>query len=267
MKKTTLIKAILAVAGIANCAGADVIWPADGEWTALQQGTDLYYDAIGDKNPGSIDLVGTIDTFPAGSWALIEVGYVDGGVIDDAFMFRLRLDGNGKKRKFNWQVSLDTDGDASNEEWMLQLVQSGKRKGQGVELIQTADGGPTLGDVDTGDNTIAWLGDKKLYSRWTAIADSRDYYVDIAIPWTTFTSITGVTELEQIRTVLSTSSTHTGIKGDAPLGASLSAQISDVLSDNIPEPAVASLLLSSGIGFLAFRRIFNRHPTDHESPE
>jgi hypothetical protein len=41
MRKTILIKAILAVAGTMNGAGADVIWPSDGEWTALQQGTDL----------------------------------------------------------------------------------------------------------------------------------------------------------------------------------------------------------------------------------
>jgi hypothetical protein len=266
MKKTTMIKAILAIAGIVNCSSADVVWPSDGEWTALQQGTDLYYDAIGDKNPGSIDLVGTTDTYSAGYSALIENGHVDGGITNDAFMFRLRLGGNGDSGKFVWQAHMDTDGDASNVEWILQLVQSGPPSGQGVEFIQTSVGGTTLGDVDTGSNTSAWLGDINLYSRWTAVSNSTDYHVDIAVPWTTFTSSTGVTELEQIRTVLSTSTAHTGINGDAPLGASLTDQISNVLSDNIPEPAVASLLLGSGFGFLAFRRIFNRHDIDNDSP-
>jgi hypothetical protein len=182
-------------------------------------------------------------------------------------MFRLRLGGNGESGQFVWQAHLDTDGDASNVEWILQLIQTGPPSGQGVELIQTSTGGTTLGDVDTGSNTFAWMGDVNLYSRWTAVSNSTDYHLDIAVPWTTFTSSTGVTELEQIRALLSTSTTHTTINGDAPLGAALTDQISSVLSDTIPEPAVASLLLSSGIGFLAFRRIFNRHPTDHESPE
>ena len=259
ISKTFYLKAILTGAAIVNCASADIIWPVDIEWNPLMKGTNFYWDTLRDESPRPADLVGTLDTFPAGSWALIEDGYADGGVTDDAFIFRLRLDGDGSTRKFAWQVSLDTDGDASSVEWMLQLVQSGKPSGHGVGLIQTAVGGPNLNDVDIGDNEIAWLGDKDLYSRWITVPDSNDYYVDIAIPWTVFTSITGVTELEQLRAVLSTSSTHTGIKGDAPLGAGLSVQISDVLSDNIPEPAVASLLLSSGIGFLAFRRIFNRH--------
>ena len=192
IRKIPFLKVILGFAGMASYVAADIIWPEDIEWNPLMQGTNFYWDTLGDESPRAADLVGTLDTFPAGSWALIENGYVDGGVTDDAFMFRLRLDGNGNKRKFSWQVSLDTDGDTSNVEWMLQLVQSGKRKGKGVELIQTAVGGPNLNDVDTGDNEIAWLGDKSLYSRWTAIPDSRDYYVDIAIPWSTFTSITGV---------------------------------------------------------------------------
>ena len=163
--------------------------------------------------------------------------------------------------------SLDTNGDASNVEWILQLVQSGPPSGQGVELIQTATGGPTLGDIDIGSNTSAWLGDESVYSLWTAIPASSDYHVDIAVPWDTFTSVTGVTELDQLRAVLSTSPAHQSIGGDTPLGADLTEQVSNVISDTIPEPAVASLLLGSGFGFLVFRRIFNRQATGSTSPE
>ena len=230
----------------------------------MMRGTDFYYDPAGDKSPSAIDLIGTTDTYSAGYWALIEDGHVSGGVTNDAFMFRLRV--GGESGKFVWQTHLDTDGDASNVEWILQLVQSGKPAEQGVELIQTAVGGTTLSDVDIGSNTSAWLGDTSLYSRWTAAPDSADFHVDIAVPWNTFTAITSVTEVEEIRAVLSTSTSHSGIGGDAPLGASLSDQISNVLSDTIPEPAVASLLLGSGFGFLVFRRIFNRHDTDNDSP-
>lgn len=267
MQKRASIKVIIAIAGIVNCSMADIIWPSESSWTALMQGTNFYYDPAGDKNPGAIDLVGTTDTYSAGYWALAEDGYVVGGITEDAFMFRLRLGDDGAGSKFAWQVSLDTDGDASNVEWILQLVQSGKPSGQGVELIQTAAGGPTLGDIDIGNNTSAWLEDANLFSRWSAIPASSDYHLDIAIPWQTFTSVTGVTEIEQLRAVLSTSPSHGSIGGDAPLGALLTDQISDVLSDTVPEPAVASLMLGSGFGFLIFRRIFNRQDSDNESPE
>ena len=265
MKNSVWIKTILAVACIAGCAAADIIWPSEGSWTALMQGTDYYYDAAGDKSPGAIDLIGMTGTYSAGYWALVEDGHVSGGVTDDAFMFRLRIGGSGGK--FAWQVSLDTDGDVSNVEWILQLVGSGPPAGQGVELIQTAVGGPTLGDVDIGSNTAAWIGETSLCSRWTAIPDTPDYHVDLAVPWDTFTTITGVIQTEQLGAVLSTSPAHNNINGDFPLGATISEQISNVLTDNIPEPAVASLLLSSGIGLLAFRRIFNRQAMGSESPE
>jgi len=254
MKKWIIEYATIAILAV-NATGS-IIWPDDAEWVALRLGNDLYFDARNDKTPSSIDLVGTGDTYAAGFWTRINDGYVNGSVMDDALAFRVRLAASGQNKNYTWQVLLETDGDASDIEWMLQLAQSGKPSAHGVELIQTATGGPTMNDIDIGSNSYAWLGDLNLYSRWSAISDSTDYYVDIAVPWTTFTAITGVTELEQLRAVLSTSTTHAGLKGDAPLGTLLTDQISNVLSDNIPEPAVVSLLLSSGIGFLAFRRLF-----------
>jgi hypothetical protein len=265
MKIAARLKVILAIAGIVSGSSADVIWPADDAWNALMQDSNFYHDAIGDTNPDAIDLVGTTNTYSAGYWALVENGYVDGGVNDDAFMFRLRMGGDGGRSKFNWQVSLDTDGDASDVEWILQLAQSGSKKDQAVELIQTEVGGTTMNDVNTGTNTVAWLGDINLYSRCTAVPGSSDYYVDIAIPWNTFSSITDVAELDQIRALLSTSGSRSGINKDTPFGLSASDPISIVLSDNIPEPAVASLLLGSGLGFLVSRRLFRRRSAENES--
>ncbi|HSR87323.1 MAG TPA: hypothetical protein VLL07_00085, partial [Pontiella sp.] len=228
-----------------SLANADVIWPAEAEWNALMQGDNFYYDAVGDTTPAAIDLVGTTDTYSAGYWALVEKGHVSGGVTNDAFMFRLRVgnDGGSPLKPYVWQVSLDTDGDASSIEWILELIQSGPPNKRGVELIQTSVSGPTLSDIDTAGNTAAWQGDLSLYSRWNSIAGSSDYHVDIAVPWDTFTSITDVTELGQLRAVLSTSVNQQNISGgDAPLGADLSEQISNVISDTIPEPTVVSLL-------------------------
>jgi hypothetical protein len=153
--KTVSIKIILAAAGIAGCAAADVIWPAAGEWNAIMQGNGFYYDAAGDTTPAAIDLVGTTDTYSAGYWALVADGHVSGGVTEDALTYRLRVanDGGSPVKPYVWQVSLDTDGNASDIEWILQLIQTGSPKNRGVELIQTAVGGPTLGDIDTTGTT------------------------------------------------------------------------------------------------------------------
>lgn len=258
-KWNVAVFATLAI-GSAIIAKADVVWPADEDWTALMVGANLYFDAKGDQQPGAVDLIGTTDSFSAGYWARVENGDITGGVTNDAFMFRMRVGGEGGN--YVWQAHLDTDGNASNVEWIFQLVQSGGPSSQGVELIKTAIGGTTLADVDIGSNTSAWLGGLDLYSRWTAISGSTDFHVDFSIPWSEFSTITGVTELEQVRTVLSTSTTHAGINKDAPLGAAFADQISNVLSESIPEPAVITLLLGSGGGMLAFRRIFKHEPED-----
>lgn len=266
MKKTPWIKgAVIASMAIMSNTAADIIWPSDGDWTALRLGTNYYYDAEGDINPGQVDLIGTTDTYSAGYWGFVENGYVNGPSLDDAFMFRMRV--GGESGNYVWQTHLDTDGDATNVEWIFQLVQSGSN--DGVNLIKTAVGGATLNDVDIGSNTVAWLGDLSLYSRWTAVDSSTHFHVDFAVPWTEFRSITGVSDLEQIRVVLSTSTTHANvINGDAPLGINLSEQISNVLSDNIPEPAVATLLFGAGFGIVAYRRIFNPGTkSEDQSPE
>lgn len=108
-------------------------------------------------------------------------------------------------------------------------------------------------------------GQLNLYSRWSAIPETTHYHVDFAIPWSDFTSHTGVDDIEQIRAVLSTSTSHTTPNKDAPLGSDFTDQISNVLSDNVPEPAVVTLLLGAGGGLLAFRRIFRSDPESAEN--
>jgi hypothetical protein len=262
------MKTQLKVAGVAllatacmHVAQADIVWPADNDWKALTVGSGLYNDVEGEINPASVDLVGTVDSYSAGYWALVENGDITGGVTNDAFMFRMRLRGSGATKQFVWQTHMSIDGDSSNVEWILQLVHSGSN--DGVELIQTDVGGATLRDVSTVANN-AWLGDVDLYSRWTPISGSTDYHVDFSVPWSTFTNFTGVTEIDQIRTVLSTSAAHNQTNKDAPLGATLDEQISNVLSESIPEPAVVTLLLGAGGGLLFYRRIFKRKLDDND---
>jgi hypothetical protein len=254
---TVALAATIAVTGAVK-ASADIIWPSEFDWVALTIGTNLYNDVPGDQSPSAIDLIGTVDSYSAGFWSFVPNGDISGGTTNDAFMFRMRV--GGESGNYVWQAHLDTDGDANNVEYIFQLVQSGNPGNQGVKLIKTTVGGSTLGDISVDKKATAdWSGDLNLYSRWTAIAGSSDYFVDFAIPWSEFKSITGVSELDQIRAVLATSSTHAGINKDAPLGGDLSTQISDALSDNIPEPTVASLLLGAGGGLIFYRRFRKRN--------
>ena len=241
---------------LAISASADVIWPSEDSWNPLLVGTDYYYDDAGDQNPEGVDLVGA-GSDSAGYWLLLENGFVDGPATDDAFMVRMRMRGagsNGTGGQNVWQVHMDTNVDANNVEWILQLVQSGNQNGQGVILIQTATGGTTLGDVDIGSNTASFQGDKAVFSRWTTTPNGTNSFVDLAIPWTEFTSITGISAVEQLRVILSTSTSHANITKDAPLNAALSDQISNVLSENIPEPGVVSLMLGAGGGLILVQR-------------
>jgi hypothetical protein len=260
MKVVTGAPLTILAAMLAQSACADIIWPADADWTALTIGANYYNDVQGDQAPSSVDLIGTVDSYSAGFWSFVENGDINGGTTNDAFMFRMRV--GGESGNYVWQAHLDTDGNGSDVEYIFQLVQSGGPSDQGVKLIKTLVGGSTLGDISVDTKAaVDWSGSLTLYSRWTAVPGSAtDFHVDFAIPWTEFTSVTGVSSLDQIRAVLATSSTHAGINKDAPLGGDLSTQISDALSDSIPEPAVASLLLGAGGGLLAFRRIFKRNP-------
>ena len=239
---------------------ADIIWPSDNDWNPVWVGTQYYYDDLGDQNPESVDLIGS-GANSAGYWLKLENGFVNGSETDDAFMFRIRLRGAGSSGTGGqnvWQVHMDTDGNANNVEWILQLVQSGNQSGQGVILIQTAVGGSTLGEVDTGSNTASWQGSKAGFSRWNTAPGGTNAFVDLAIPWTEFSTITGVSAVEQLRVIISTSTSHANITKDAPLGATLSDQISNVLSENIPEPTVVSLMLGAGGGLILFHRLRKR---------
>ncbi len=250
--------ATIAIAGVNLAATvlADINWSiVDSEWIAVKTGTNFYNDVLGDQSPASTDLIGTADSYSAGYWAFVEDGDVTAEGAADAFMFRMRVGGNGGN--YVWQAHLNTDANTNDVEFIFEVVQSGSPSDQSVQLIATESVGPTLADITVANKALpAWEGGLGAYSRWTQVSDSTDYYVDFAIPWTIFTNITDVTRLEDIQAVLSTSSTHAGINKDAPLGGDLSQQISSALSSNIPEPTAITLIVAIGGGILVARRLF-----------
>lgn len=237
---------------------ATIIWPADNAWNPVYKGSDYYNDPAGDVPPGNpqLDLIGTSNTYSAASWAIVQDGWDVGP--QDALMMRMRVGADGSSSPNAWMALLDTDGNTNDVEWALQLVMSGGN--DDVRLVEATTGGPTIGEVVL-SGTPAWSGDIAEFSRWTAIPSTTQYHADFAIPWNSFEGVTGLTDLSDVRVILATSTTHTGFNnGDAPLGAGFSEQVSNLLSEDIPEPAAATLIIGMGSGMLFFRRRFSRDP-------
>lgn len=231
---------------------ADIIWPAENAWIPVLKEYGYYADDEGDATPGSVDLIGTTNTYSAGYWDIVENGYTTTG--SDAFMMRMRV--GGGSAPYVWMALMDTDGNTNDVEWAMQLVQSGGT--DNVRLVQAIVGGPTIGEVQL-SGTAAWSGNLAEFSQWTAIPSTTHYHVDFAVPWDAFSASTGLTNLNDIRVVLGTSTTHSGFNnGDAPLGVAFSEQVSSVLSENIPEPAAVTLIIGVGFGMLVVRRLLSR---------
>ena len=244
MKPNLKIMAIAAlVLGSMHVAHADLIRNDLTNWVAITVGGGLYNDPS-DKNPGSSDLLGD-STHAAGFWQLDEGG---------SLSFRLRVSALPKNPQSVWQILMNTDTNDSNIEWILQLSYSGRDNG--VFLTQTTSTGDDLylGDIET-LSTNAWEGTTTGFSQMTLAGtdldgQKADAFIDFGIPWQDFEIITGLSSINDLEVAITTSTTHSGINKDAPLGTDGpgSLLISDALSETIPEPAVLTLLLGTGGG-------------------
>lgn len=239
-------------------SSADIIWDGLTNWVSITIGGSVYNDPA-DQNPGSVDLIGN-STKAAGFWQFSE-GLTPA---EDIFAFRLRVSALPNNPQNVWQILFETDGDETNVEWILQLNYSGKD--DGVFLTKTATGGdgPSLGAITT-VSTNHWEGTTAGYSQMTLAGtdldgQKDDAFIDLGVPWQEFSQLTGAAAVDQLRVAVTTSTTHTGVNKDAPLGTDGPALVlvSDTLSDTIPEPAVVSLLLGAGGGMIFYRRIFRR---------
>ena len=233
-------------------AQAAAIWPS-GPWTPLTVGGGDYTDSLGDENPSSVDLVGGDDgsnSYTAGFWTQCE--------IDDQLSLRMRLDADGDGDNNVWQFLFDTDGDASSIDWVLEVRQSGSPSAREVVFTQTSVSGPTFGDVALSE-TFAWTGSLADWSRWAPVDDGSlfgadaDYFLDTAIPLTTFRSLTGLSASDSFRLGLSTSTSHTQINKDLPLGLAPVDPVSSAFADSpVPEPGTGALvalgLCALGVG-------------------
>lgn len=193
-----------------------------------------------------------------------------GDIVDDSLMFRMRVGGYKANPQTVWQFLIDTDGDSSNVEWIMQLDLSGANS---VYLAKKATGGPTLSDIAVASNVWS-AAETDTFVSWQNLADDKlpanpantdynknkggDVFLDFAMPWSAFTNATGASNPGSVRVVLTTSATHSGVNKDAPLGGDLASNISDLLSDSIPEPTVAILIVTFGSSLFLGRRLFGK---------
>lgn len=210
-------------------------WPGlDSDWDVVTIGGATYIDARtndawdnrGTPPQGPVDIVGGIDQSGNGPFA---AGFWSQNAED--LMFRMRVDTNpGVGGQFVWTALLNTDADSAVD-WAVQLDLSGDNQ---VELVQALSGGPDNGwDVILANpaHTIGYDPDE--YSRFVNASGSLDapytgsqfhgpgpatddWFVDIAVPLSTFTETTGWEPGDPLGIAFSTSSTHVLSNKDRP---------------------------------------------------
>ena len=236
--------ALMALLLAADAQGA-AIWPSE-PWVQLQLGGADYWDVLGDENPEATDLIGGIDdgiSYSAGAW--------HESTSNDQLSLRMRLDADGTTSNSVWQFLFDTDAD-SDVDWVLEVRQSGSPSGQQVIFTAALPGGPLFDDVSL-SSTYAWTGALTDWSRWSGVDDGStfdddpDSFLDAAIPLSTFYAITGLSLTDPYSIALTTSTSHTQVNKDIPVGLDGTDPVISGFSDPLksPEPGTAGL---SGMG-------------------
>ena len=254
-----IILLLTVLTGKAYCP--PIVWPADSAWNPMTQSNGQYFwDTLGDDSPSQIDLVGDTVTYPGAYW-LYDCCGTYGNSADDLFLFRMRVDAVPVSSANSvWTFVFDTNQDGLVE-WALQL--DGKNNNV-VELVPTVVGGQNVGDI-TLSPTSSWSGAISDYSRFTPATGSNfggtpDGFVDIGIPWSSFSAITGINQNTPLSYAPLTSTTDQAINSDIPQGLAGNAPVSSVLSDSrpaVPEPTTL-VLLATVFGGSLLRR--NRRP-------
>ncbi|MBW2363230.1 MAG: hypothetical protein JRG84_20225 [Deltaproteobacteria bacterium] len=260
--------ALIAVfaAAAADAQGA-ALWPSE-PWVALTVGGADYWDVLGDENPEATDLVGGIDD---GISYSALVGGIDDGIsysagawhestTNDQLSLRMRLDADGSTSNSVWQFMFNTDTDP-DVDWVLEVRQSGSPGGQQVIFTAASPGGPLFDDIAL-DPAYDWTGPLADWRRWIPVTDGStfdgdpDYFLDTAIPLSTFHAITGLNQGDSYSIALSSSTSHTQVNKDIPLGLNDTDPVSSAFADllyDAPEPGTAGLS-AMGLCWLAVLR-------------
>ena len=260
------VKKILKWLPIALCMAAQanvVDWPANGTWTPLSSAANIYADPtqdIGNNGHLYLDIVGDA-TYSAGY--LLYRSMEGTAETEDELLIRIRLNEDKAKNPGAYQVFFETDGDDSVN-WVMQLTISG----QGNNVINTLEFGSASGTNRNGvvfGSTVWSSTAGYVHYAGTATGDGSnfggdpDYFLDLAMPWATFSSQTGINSTNDPFRVMITSSQSSGQISDGDIGNSPVAPnvdflLKDAYSATIPEPATLPLLLGVGGGIFYIRR-------------
>jgi len=222
------------VLGGASISRADVNWPAtNAGWIPVTINGGQPYTEPADVTPTTVDIRGDA-TYNAGYW------FFDGSDL----MFRIRVDGSPTgNTQAVWQVLIDTDTD-DGVEWALQLD---AKNDDSVELTAALVGGLPFSAVTLSLAEIWWAATPTQYTRFVTptgdgsnFGGNGDTFVDLAMPWSSFSLYTGVTLQTPLRFAFSTATTDTGINKDLP----------DQWSDPfiLPEPGTITLVALGLLG-------------------
>lgn len=116
--------------------------------------------------------------------------------------------------------------------------------------------GPTWNDV-TLSASFAWTGPLAEWSRWIPATDGSnfdgdtDYFLDVAMPLSEFRASTGLTPADGFQLALTTSTSHTQLNKDFPLGLGPTSPVASGFAP-APEPG-SGLLTGLGLWLLAAR--------------
>ena len=202
-------------------------------------------------------------TYPLGYWYFDD--YDTAPEADDMLFFRMRLDVTPKNCEHVWQILLDTDEDG-DVEWVLQIDMKVDNR---VEFVQATTGGPQFDDIVL-STTPAWTGTcdpddpPNSYCSCTDptgdgsnFDGNADVFAGFAVPWTTCSTNTGLSKTDPFRVGMSTSTTHTAIITDFPVGLASSDDVASNWTDpisGVPEPSSLLFLAVGLTGFLTFTR-------------
>ena len=259
MRKYIYIVTILL---IANMVRASTIWQEDSDWIPLYTLSDAASD-IGNNGHSYLDIVGDA-TYASG---FLQFYNSDSTASEDLLLLRLRLNGKKNKMKGSWQFFFETDGD-DEVEWVLQLS-SDDLTSEGTIQMGTSSG-ESESDITFG--SVAWTGSYEDNVHWTGEATGDgsqfggddDYFLDLSIPWNSFSSLTGIdTNAPSFRVAIASSQQSGQLSDGGAAEISTSDPITSFedfgdYSGVIPEPAVATLLVGTGAGLLISRRVFFR---------